>query len=559
MIPFRQSSFLGGIDQLSDDVQIAEDAYFWLLNGRQRYGKIESTQAHIEITALPAGLKQGIVSVGDVLIAFVAGQAFYNIDGQNTWIQIADFLMSTVNPKFWTEVVPASTFNFVRKENTSGSANDKIAVTTDFLVAGTPAGIVVQDGENQAWIIIYDSTNRNFIARETHTYDEWSNSSILADDREYVPIGKQMFFLNGKLYIVSRDNKRLYHSVSNRPLDFMVNIDPDGNKLPAEGQGGADSVSFNFDSDDITFVGESSIPDSFVYGTKHNVRLITLDYNFTIFGEPTYRQTAIVPIGALNDESVLELLGDYAIVDKEGIKSFNAVKQIKFEGRNSVFSKMLSNLTKGMKQTSTATTLWDNYAFFDLNTHLGRLFAVYDILSQKWVSLDLTNVDSVKQFCQVDTPTETKLYAITEFDELFQLYADEDNRNQVSLFTRSFASDDTRQELKTQHVHLWFDAGSDDTDVRLVEFVDKRMTERLTKPLEGLSSGVLYPVIPPVIPHTEILTDKITFSLTRGTTGKKLAYVIQWNSDAVLMELEVIASELTKDQTNKETNKVLTR
>jgi len=121
---FTQDSFLGGLDQINADTQIPEDAYFWLLNGRQRYGQIKATASHVEVTALPAGKKQGLVSVGDVLIAFVAGQAYFNIDGESAWQLIAGFTMSASVNRYWTEVVPASTFNFVRKENVSTSANE---------------------------------------------------------------------------------------------------------------------------------------------------------------------------------------------------------------------------------------------------------------------------------------------------------------------------------------------------------------------------------------------------------------------------------------------------
>jgi hypothetical protein len=130
----------------------------------------------------------------------------------------------------------------------------------------------------------------------------------------------------------------MYQSVSGRPLDFMVNVDINGNKNILEANGGADSVSFSFDFDQITGIYTSNATDIFIYTTANKTRLIALDYDSTIFGEPTYREAVpAINAGAVNDKSIIEVLGDFIGIGKESLVSFNAVQQLKLEAKNSIF------------------------------------------------------------------------------------------------------------------------------------------------------------------------------------------------------------------------------
>ena len=113
---------------------------------------------------------------------------------------------------------------------------------------------MVQDGINQPWLIQLNELINILTARKLNTYNQWSNVSSGANSREYVPIGKQMMYLNSILFIVAPNGRSIYRSVSGRPLDFMVNIDVDGKKVPSEIIGGAASVSFAADFDEITCI-----------------------------------------------------------------------------------------------------------------------------------------------------------------------------------------------------------------------------------------------------------------------------------------------------------------
>ena len=545
----EQTSFEGGANLITNEMQISATSYKWLMNARQRLGYIEPVKKHVEITNAPAGKKQGHIGIGNVHIIFVAGLAYYRVDGQNNWSNIPGFSMDAIAPRYWMLAVPSSNFNFVRK-NDPTSANRQIIIDVDFAINGTPASIIVQDNVNQPQIILYNTATQSFYARDTQTYSEWSITTP-----EYVPIGRQMIFKNGITFIVSRDGKSVNRSVTGRPLDFMVNVDSNGNKLPSEYNGGASSVGFAFDYDEITCLIDSNAVNVFILATARNIRLIAFDYSITIFGEPRFTQAAILEAGIVNQESVVEILGDYAFIDFENIKSFNAVQQVQNEGRNSIFSLQLASILKDVKQSDPCACIFDNYALFYIKTLWGNLIAVYDTLSEKWVSFDITRADKIKQFAFIETVTQTKLYAITDDDELFQFYASDD-RELAQLMTRSITPAADPQH-KSQHLKPLFRGGSLTGNVSVIEYVDEVLSERLTSDFENVSSGINYPVYPPVIPNTIATIKQDTFTFKDGLVGKKIAFIIQWNTDARLYGFTLSTSEVKRDTSLRQQDKIL--
>jgi len=544
-----QITFGGGMNLLVDDSQIPEDQYRVLINALQRLGRIEPNRANELLSTAPAGLKQGLIGVGNVLVLFVAGEAYFNVDGTTTWIKIPSFSMDETADQYWMQEVPASTFNYTRKLNTSQNVSDAIVNTLDFAVNGTAAGIVVQDNINQPWIIFYDSTAQAFTARVTQNYSQWT-----PENPEYVPIGRQMFTLNQKLFVVGRDGTYVMQSVSGRPADFMVNVDTAGNKLPSETNGGAKTVAFSFDHEPITCVKTINIPDSFVYATKHITRILTLDYQNTIFSEPRVRESASIQSGVVNNESFCELLGDYAFVDAENVKSFNAVQQLKFSGRNSIFSLMLASLLQDIKQTEPAATVFNDYGLFYLKTSWGNALAVYDTLKEKWVALDITAADRIKQFAQTTTATATKLYCITRDNKLYSMYSSEDIEL-AELFTRAFECQDSKNEHKTNIVRLNFQSGTSEGDATVLEMVDDMAGQRLTQTLSESRAGITFPIQFPIMFADINLSDGITYTLKDGTVGKKLAYVIMWNTDAKLQGYKLTTTEKSTDVSLKQSAK----
>lgn len=553
-----QTSFVDGLDFLSSDIQVSSLGYQWLVNARQRFGYIQANKASINLTRyVPPGKMQGLRSVGNVLILFVNGKAYFQVDGDTFWAQIATFQMDANVDKLYSEFVPDSTFNFSRQINASLNIKDPITVRANVSINGTPQGLLVQDGINQPFMITFDAITNLPSARQTQTFDEWEADG---SHQEYVPIGTIMLFQTPKLLIVAPNKKSVYHSISGRPLDFMINVDVNGNKLASESLGGVDTISFAFDFDEITCLATTAIPDSFFIASRTTSRVVTYDYTRTVFGEPNYTVAISLSLGAVNEFSFMDILGDYSVIDAEGIKSFDAVQMFKQQGKNSIFSLKLQKLLQRdvnnvIQQQTPCGIVFNDCAIYSIKTVMGNIFVVYDTILGKWVSLDINECSKVKQFAVINVNgIDKKLYAITYFNEIFQLYASPDDECAELLtkaFTYSSSMADEYQgnstaisyKQATEYFKVFFDGGSYDTEMRVVEYVDGAYSQQLTKDLRQRLAGVGPPISPPVIPSSKETAIPLTFTLTEGTSGNKIAYVIQWKSDAKLLAFEMSSKD----------------
>src|ERR1044071_7680228 len=106
-----------------------------------------------------------------------------------------------------------------------------------------------------------------------------------------------MAYLNGILFIVSPDRKRLYRSVSGRPLDFVVNVTQSGDK-----GGNAETVSYAVSQEDITCLTPLNSGELFV-GTIDGCFPLQLNYDSTIFQEPTFINKDGLSAGVINQWS----------------------------------------------------------------------------------------------------------------------------------------------------------------------------------------------------------------------------------------------------------------
>ena len=77
MSEFNQASFSGGMNLLVDDTRLGPNEYREAFNVRNRFDVLGAINEATEDVIAPAGLKQGLYSFGDYLIAFVAGKAYY--------------------------------------------------------------------------------------------------------------------------------------------------------------------------------------------------------------------------------------------------------------------------------------------------------------------------------------------------------------------------------------------------------------------------------------------------------------------------------------------------
>ena len=288
--------------------------------------------------------------------------------------------------------------NFVRINNSSGYAASTATFTVDATPVQINSGAVIKF-VGGATLTVNDTNS----AGDTALGGVLSGASVVDDElgivgfREYVPIGKQMTFHGGKLYIASADGTKLYHGVSGRPLDFMVPVNEDGGKIhAAESVGGVEAVAYTVSNDPITCLRPLNTDELFV-GAANSSYSVKVDNTNTIFGEPTFIKKYLFSTGPVNQNSFVDLLGDMAFIDQTGIRSFNAVQQSEVLARNDIFSRPISNIFEGVLQDGSfqCAVIHKGYALFHMLTNLPeqRVSVVYDMATKKFVSLD-THRDS---------------------------------------------------------------------------------------------------------------------------------------------------------------------
>lgn len=566
---FIQKSFTGGMDTISPAHTVAEDGYVWLVNGRNRFGKIEPINKHLLVESAPAGLYQGVYAVGNTLFLFVAGKAYYQVDGMVGWTLIPNFQLSSVADRLYACAVPASTANYLRKASDVNNANANINVDAYTSVNGTPSGVIVQDGINQPWIIILDTASNFFYARLLQTYNQWNNADITT--REYVPVGRMMLYQDGILYIVAPDYKSVYRSITGRALDFMINVDIDGNKSPSEVKSGAASVSFAFDYDSITCIKSVNVTGNFVLATERTTRLVEVDYNNLIFGEPRFKEAFKFTPGIVNNESFVELTGNYGFISKENATTFDAVLNVKFRGRNSIFTAELSKYLKDIKQKDPICFTWNNFAFFNMDTTWGNVVFVFDILknsyfksqaeqnvmsdvqANKWTGFDITEIQNIKQVAIVETLTASKLFCITKKNQLWQMFGDTTDFYTTMLKTRDHVEQETRSDHKSQAFIPYFDSASNDSDyMTLYEYVDDKLSQTTKQPLNKSVGALKWPITFPIIFGGVNRTDNPSHVINKGYNGKKIHFILKWKTNAKLIEYEFRSTTNTGNASMKQ-------
>ena len=360
-----------------DKVFIGDSNNPLLVNGRIRDGGVAPVQSPLQESGLPSGVLQGVYTADNLTIVFKNGEAYYKDYRypDTAYTQVVGFQMATTG-RLYAVLVPASTLNFKRQAGTN--ANDAVSLTD--AVTETKAAVIVQDGVNQPWIIDTDG-----IARVSNNYGQWS-----AIDREYIPIGTTMVYDDGILWVVN--GNKLLRSVSGRPFDFMVVIDVNGNSI-AEADGNADKVSHAVSFAPITCIKGLNTPAGELYvGSDSVSHTVTRNTTTSLFGEPTFNNQRLFSAAAINDRSFAEILNDQVFIDKEGLRSFTAIRTGGNEGRQEHFSKSVALLFKGIKQSNNGCVgRYDNYTFFSVDTVYGPAMLVYDEQRKVFVSLDIYN------------------------------------------------------------------------------------------------------------------------------------------------------------------------
>lgn len=528
-LPYTQDSFAGGMNLLALDTKIAPNQYKVGINIRSRFGYLKPVKAPVELEFSASPIKiQGLYAFGDILVCFADGLAYYRTSAAAAWTQIVGFLMDTSVDYIYACAVPESSLRYNR-ENAANTPTGTITLQNT-TTAATPVALIVQDGINQPFLIFPDGTTR-----AAKTYALWDVA-----DREYVPVGKQMVYFNGILFIVSTDGKKIYRSVSGRPLDFVVAINSAANKVAD-----ADVTSFAVDANEIKLLTQLNA-SSLLIITAYAAYSVVLDFDSLLYGEPTFSQTLLFTAGITNQFSFADILGDFAFIDKEGLRSFNAVLQLTYEGNNGVFSLSVAELFNGILQTNPCVGSFDNYTYFAVRTiYSANTILVYDNIQKVFVSLDILTPQPVKMFASTYTASRQRFFAATS-RKVYELYSqDVEDYQDALLFTRAidsrgsdFGPTKLLGQIKTVQVRSIFEEAEDDGQVQVTEIVDGRVqTNSYTRTIVAYTGGISYPVGAPAVAEFTNFVNNLSIPM-KGKQGEKVAYIFLWTSGAKLTQIQ---------------------
>jgi len=550
-----------------DDTRLGEDEYKFAKNIRNRFGTLEGIKNVNDISSDIGAFTsnppiQAIYSIGEFVFLFFNGGCKYRkpLNPDSTWVVMCPGGTMDRSAEIFVQAVPASTQNFLRKETSVAGASLELDMETS--VQKTVAAIIVQDGINQPKII--EISGGAATDRLAKTYAEWSDGTYTS--REYIPIGKQMAFFNNKLFIVSPDGTEIYHSVSGRPMDFVVPITTAGNKINAdETIGGAPATSYTVGYNTITALSVLNNEALFV-STAGGSYAVSLDYTMTVFAEPMFKKQYLFTANSINQHSFVDLLGDFAFIDPEGLRSFNAVMQSKNEGRNSIFSLKVARLFKGVVQESKkcAAIVFDDYALFACNTIFGHGILVFDTLTKQFVSFDqLTddsnaNIGPVINFAKIETNNKRELFAITHGTttssgepsyKCVKLY-EGTNFATAYVETKAFCTNDTRVEQKPQELRLLFSKVQSASSVTATQRVNDETTPDTSagsqaKTLAAQATPITFPVTLATVWSGPKQIQNLLYNFQGGQQGWKVSYALKWTNGINLSNIQLQTQDIT--------------
>lgn len=566
MSEFTQTSFNGGINLLAKDTGLSDNQYRIGYNVRTRFDVCSPVFSSVEDLYAPGGNKQAVVTFGNYIILFVAGEAYFRLKSNNGWNPIEGFSMDANAPRYWTVVIPLATTNYGRlagrnvtgtttvadvTTNNYGSVNANLPITQLNLnltaaTFGNIPGLLVQDGKNQPQFIYLDP-NGNVQCRTTQTYAEWSfplDPITLQltgpDKREYVPVGTFMEWFDGILYIVDVNYNFINRSVSGRSLDFVVNVDEFGQK-------GGDATTTNFSVGVSGITAMRQMPNNSLFIAAGGLArfYVTLDKSNVankVFGEWTFVITPLLNASCITDRGIIDIVNDTLSISSNGLRSFGAIDEQKNEGRNSIFSLSIQSLFTDIFQSARVNTnspngwcsaiTFDDYAIFSVKTIYGYSLVVYDTINKCYVSIDSTQVGdhAVKQFAAI-TIGELSLYAITDDDKLYQLFGAETYET-ATVRTMSFEDKAPRNELKPINVRAIFENITQDLSITCSLFVNNKFSGTQTQSFNYVAS-LAYAGIQ-VGNDVGTQTNNILFSFPNSIQGWKTFAVISWTGGASL-------------------------
>lgn len=516
---FRQNSFAGGLNTQLDFTKSPGDSFPLLINGRTRKNTIAPTNKHLLLDA-PTGLKQGLYIIGSIAIIFVAGSAYYaDLTASSIVFKpVANWQpFNATTSRIYAELVPASSNRF----NRSGTPDSVVRVFNASLAIFQQA-LFCFDGINTPQAILPDGS-----AVTLGIYDNWTQNNP-----NYVPVGILPAWASNKLFLVSPDLLRVYHSVSGRAHDFVINIDGAGAK-----SGDAESLSQTVSFNPITAVRSLSSGEVLV-GTLFGTFALRLDYDHPFFGEPDLIPITLFPAGPVNELSIVDVLKDTAFITQSGIHAFNAVAQAQRESNNYAFGAKIRGLItnpetdKALIQSDTCTCIYDDYVFFAVNTIYGYGALVYDTISEAFCSLDLS-FGRVKQYASTKISGSERLFFIDTSNNLYEAFAD-DTKNATRIYLGEVTPDVAGVQLLVSNVSLIFADAREAGNVKISLYADRELKESAVFQVSPSGFSVDLPLS---IPFKEVKqVESVDYDLTSKVRGWKAGAMIEWDFNAQLTD-----------------------
>ena len=532
-----KNNFLGGIQtQASSEKSDFENTYQLLVNGRVRNNVVEPVKSPVDIE-VPEGLLQCLASFDDNILCFVGGIAYYRKTSQAFWTQISGAQLSATAPRVYLELLPGSSVNFKRKS--AYGVIDESSPT-----GSSRSCLFCTDGETQPMVIFPDGSSRT-----TKTWAEWT-----ATDREYVPICICPRMIGAKLYVFIKDSDgrftQIAHSVTGRPLDFVLLVNDAGDKAgPGENEFGAPALRFHVGYEPLTAI--SPVPGAdgafIVSSIKRSTQVIP-DFDNLIAGEPTFRRQPLFDVGAFGPESITDVNGDTAVVYPGGIRTYNAVMQLKWQGKNSPLNRQIQNLTTAALQTTGATCQFDNYTGFAVQTKFGPGIVWWDQTLGVFVALDIwPGVAKVVEFAPVITSSESRLFFRTEDGKVFEAFAGSYGENQITL--QDLSPVDGGSVMALRSFSAAFLLGTTQGYASVDVYADRDLVHTNTEVLP-VTSAQEDPSARPITPGTLVPDSTVAeFKIPQPVRAYKSTVVVRWSGDARLSSLE-INEEVTKGTSN---------
>lgn len=528
---FVQNDFSGGLDTQMDPAKSGNMSYPLMLNGRVRKNIVSPTNKHLELDA-PKGIYQGLYIVGSFMVLFVSGRAWY---AELTSDKIAFFpvrnwaTMSTTALRIFCELVPATSNQFIR----SGSPQN-VALSFSDSIGVFPEALYCFDNVNQGQAIF-----PNKRAERLGTYANWTSKRP-----QYVPVGKLPAQCGSKLFLVAPDGKSIYQSVSGRSNDFVVNvIDAD----PIKG-GDATTTSTTVSFNEITAMRSLST-GSLLVGTLYSTHEVELDATRPVFGEPYLQPVTLFPSGIINELSIIDILDDTAFITQSGIHAFNVVAQAKRESNNFAFGAKIRGLItdldndKSIIQKDTCAGLYNDYAFFAVQTIFGFGAIVYDTISKIFHALDL-GFGPVKQFATTRLSGQERMFYITHENKLFEAFASEEVAS-TRIYLGEFTPTSADQDVLADVINLQFTNMRSAGQLKISVFADKEFKESFTVNVDAEGFVENIPISIPFPSSKQGAS--VSFQLSNSTASWRLGMLLEWNFNGALSDMSIDGTIRTQD------------